>query len=289
MFDIGKNNSGCGCKNELVAYLYDDLEASERLKFEKHLALCSICADEIRAFGAVRLSVADWKKAEFDELPVPAFELEYAEPLSKNSPEIETGSRASTWVEKIYASFFLKTAGGFVALLIVFGAGWFLLNSPENASDEFAGQTVETDEKSNEQVFADQKAAAETSASKSAQPQSAAPEEIVSIASKKTEADEKTSKNPESIVSMTNTEKAQKIEKTEKVRTKKKPTLRRNSPPVAANKNAPETASVEQEKIQPQRTKTKEKAPSLTEFAVEDQTDDEIRLSDIFDEVGSDR
>lgn len=41
-------------KDALVAYLYDEVGAPERLKFENHLRECAACAAEVAALSGVR-------------------------------------------------------------------------------------------------------------------------------------------------------------------------------------------------------------------------------------------
>jgi hypothetical protein len=58
-------NEGWG--GQLVAYLYDDLEPSERAEVEAHVSGCPACRRELAALGDVRGALAQWTP------PEPAF------------------------------------------------------------------------------------------------------------------------------------------------------------------------------------------------------------------------
>jgi anti-sigma factor RsiW len=50
----------CHEHENLVAYLYDEADASERRAVEAHLSTCEECRDEIRGFRAVREDLLAW-------------------------------------------------------------------------------------------------------------------------------------------------------------------------------------------------------------------------------------
>lgn len=51
----------CGCKEDLVAYLYDEANSTERASFERHLDDCGSCRNELTAFGRVRDELSAWQ------------------------------------------------------------------------------------------------------------------------------------------------------------------------------------------------------------------------------------
>jgi hypothetical protein len=53
-------------KDELVSYLYDDLEGPARAAFERHLRACSDCRDELQAMRGVRADLLTWSPPEPD-------------------------------------------------------------------------------------------------------------------------------------------------------------------------------------------------------------------------------
>jgi Putative zinc-finger len=57
-----KNNpAGCGRKEDLVTYLYDEANAEERASFERHLADCRSCHSELNSFVRVRNDLRAWE------------------------------------------------------------------------------------------------------------------------------------------------------------------------------------------------------------------------------------
>src|SRR5437762_1662298 len=48
----------------LVAYLYDDIDAAERVAFETHVTTCLPCRSELVELNAVRSQLAQWATPE---------------------------------------------------------------------------------------------------------------------------------------------------------------------------------------------------------------------------------
>jgi hypothetical protein len=55
------NPAGCGRKEDLVTYLYDEATAEERASFERHLADCRSCHSELNGFVRVRDEMRAWE------------------------------------------------------------------------------------------------------------------------------------------------------------------------------------------------------------------------------------
>lgn len=72
MFDMN-SNAGCSLSDKVLAYLYRELAASERLDFEDHLGECGICIDELAELSFAHLDVYEWRRDVFDPLPTPSF------------------------------------------------------------------------------------------------------------------------------------------------------------------------------------------------------------------------
>src|SRR5436190_7224047 len=53
-------------KEQLVSYLYEDLDGGERALFERHLRDCAECRDELKAMRAVRADLLTWAPPEPD-------------------------------------------------------------------------------------------------------------------------------------------------------------------------------------------------------------------------------
>src|SRR5438067_772399 len=53
-------------KDDLVSYLYDDLDAAARAGFDRHLRDCADCRDELKAMRGVRADLLTWSPPEPD-------------------------------------------------------------------------------------------------------------------------------------------------------------------------------------------------------------------------------
>ena len=51
----------CERSSDLMAFLYNEMDASETREFESHVQQCSNCRDEAASFGRVRQSIVAWR------------------------------------------------------------------------------------------------------------------------------------------------------------------------------------------------------------------------------------
>src|SRR6185503_1054699 len=51
----------CGRENDLVAFLYGELNDVEKKSFESHMHTCHLCQAETSEFRSIRDSVAAWR------------------------------------------------------------------------------------------------------------------------------------------------------------------------------------------------------------------------------------
>ena len=103
----------CGFGDEIVSYIYDEMDAAGRRKFESHLASCTLCTDEFAGISDARLSIFEWNREDFAEMPTPEIVIPYA-------PKPETASAVG--------------GGWFVSLVEMFA----FLKSPVTAFAGFA-------------------------------------------------------------------------------------------------------------------------------------------------------
>lgn len=61
MNSTNKKQLLCDRKEDLVAYLYGEESATERVSFERHLSECDDCCAELKAFGRVRDDLSAWQ------------------------------------------------------------------------------------------------------------------------------------------------------------------------------------------------------------------------------------
>ncbi len=269
MFDNKKNNPGCDFSVEIVSYLYDDFSGSGKKTFEKHLLNCAFCADEIAGIAFVRSSIQDWKELEFNNLATPKIEIEFEQ---NSTIPIKTIEQKTSWLDKFnnfLSPLIVKTATGFAAVAILFGLGWFIFGSLQN-NRTFVTANKEKEIKnqispSEKNVIADKETDIENSHTNiSEQNEVADNSDEKSLQRKQISGKDNVSKNIE---------------------------LKDNSSITAKNEKRKEIKKTKQNLPDSKQNKpiTVEQKPSLTEFAVDDKSEDDIRLSDIFDEIGSDR
>ena len=106
----------CSPSSDLVAYLYDELNAAESEAFEKHLAECERCTSEFAELSFARLGVYEWHRDEFANMATPHFTIPY-----------EAAAEEVSWLHTLRgywaANRYWGAAGGTFALFaVVFGA-----------------------------------------------------------------------------------------------------------------------------------------------------------------------
>lgn len=122
---------------QLVAYLYDDLDASERVRFESHLSGCRVCRDELAALGGVRRTLTRWVPAD----PVTTG----ATPLTSASPWSRLAA-VPVWAQAAAAMLVVGAAAGLANIEMRYGSdgvvvrtGWSRPAAVEEASGGPAG------------------------------------------------------------------------------------------------------------------------------------------------------
>ena len=66
------NTLNCGRENDLIGFLYGELNEVEALAFERHVDACSACNTELAAFGNVREAVVAWRNESLGSIGLPA-------------------------------------------------------------------------------------------------------------------------------------------------------------------------------------------------------------------------
>lgn len=125
-----KNNDHKSCNPEnIVSYIYSEMEPAKVLTFERHLTECSTCAEEFAAVSEARLSVFEWKRDAFDTLAVPQFEI----PRQRAKT---TAARAG-WFEAILANIRILAgaAAACAVLAIIAGLGFYFLKPADSNLD----------------------------------------------------------------------------------------------------------------------------------------------------------
>jgi len=121
--DMKNDHKSCGPEN-MVAYIYSEMEPGDIPSFERHLAECSACADEFAAVSDARLSVFEWKRDAFDTLAVPQFEV----------PREKVAAARIGWFDAIIGNIrvLAGAVAACVALIIVAGFGFYFLKPADS-------------------------------------------------------------------------------------------------------------------------------------------------------------
>lgn len=105
----------CSSSEDLVAYLYSEMDAFGRSAFEDHLSVCDNCTAEFAELSLSRLGVYEWHRDEFTELATPRVVIPYGETASVS------------WFDAVRAFFSapaFATAAGSLAVVAVVAGVW---------------------------------------------------------------------------------------------------------------------------------------------------------------------
>ena len=251
MFDSRKQNPSCSFSEEIVSYLYDEMNEPLKNTFENHLSDCSACTDELAAFTSVSSTIQDWRKVEFQDLATPQIEIPYEQETQTASPSIFDQLAGMLPISPS----FMKPVGAFAVLAITIGLGWFVINSLSNKNVITVKKQADTslDQKGSKTETQNQIEVAETN---------------------------------DTIESSSDKPPIQKQETIQKVPAPIKTGYKQ----IKRKKNRRSTSVKNKRKPKKQNPVVVKEMPRLTEvLAVEQSDDKEIRLTDLFDEVGSDK
>jgi hypothetical protein len=136
-------NSMCEFGEELVSYLYDELQNAEKMRFEKHLKNCADCADELNEFSFARSSVNEWREVEFTPLATPKIEIPYLPVKVVNVAEKEV---SRSWLTAFRELFTLSpawmTAATAAAALVICVGLFAVLFSNSRINDDMVQTNV---------------------------------------------------------------------------------------------------------------------------------------------------
>lgn len=253
MFKENHQNLNCEFSEEIVSYLYNEMVEAEKFRFEAHLSNCQICVDELADFTSVRSSILEWRNEKFAVLPTPEFEI----PFETKTQHLVTSEVSRPWYSGVRDFFKLSpiwmTASTAMAVLaICIGLVFVTINAlRDNSGLEQAQEKVKPVSSPTTEVKK-----ADTAVSNSSQSNSSSTQPPVSTT---------TSVEPKAPATPTKIVDRQPIKP-------QNSTVRRNVSPNLVNKP----------NLSP---KTKNgKLPSLTG---DDEEDTSLRLSDLFDEIGT--
>ncbi|MGI8554854.1 MAG: hypothetical protein ACR2LT_00640, partial [Pyrinomonadaceae bacterium] len=224
-----------------------EISRAEKPVFEAHLRDCANCANELRDFSALNFSIAEWRTVDFEPLPTPIIRVPFKQEIVLQKPHWLETVRARLTFSPVWA-----TAATLAALLICAGLFWFATNF------------------TNDKNIADNKT-------------EAAPKAIVSPTDEIVHDREIIAANDNPVATNKKVSPVAPIETKEKI---KLPDAAPNkvlaATNTASNKSNKSSVAKAEKNISPSKP-LKDDIPSLT---IEDDEDDSLRLSDIFDEVG---
>jgi len=134
-------------KDDLVSYLYDDLDGPQRAAFERHLRTCAECRDELTAMRAVRADLLTWSPHEPDFAFRLVAEPRISAPAAVLRPDVASWRRwfAPAAGFAAAAVLVLAAAAGLARIEVHNGPdGWTLRTGAQNAAIDhpFGGATA---------------------------------------------------------------------------------------------------------------------------------------------------
>ena len=112
---------GCERGNDLVSYLYNELDERELRDFQKHLTGCASCSAELASFQEIRSSVIAWRQQSLGVTTVPAHAGVFA--------NVEKASALAA-IRQFFAlsPSWLKGAVAFASILFFAAVAFLLMN-----------------------------------------------------------------------------------------------------------------------------------------------------------------
>ena len=95
---------------QLVAYLYDEIDAADRAAFDAHLKTCARCRTELAALGGVRKQLARWNP------PEPKLESAISDQQSAMRGDIRWWRQIPAWAQVAAALLVLGVSAGIANL-----------------------------------------------------------------------------------------------------------------------------------------------------------------------------
>ncbi len=140
MLDSKKSDGSCSFSEEVVSYLYNEMKADEKKTFEDHLKVCEACPNELSTLTAVSESIQGWRDYEFADFSVPEITIPYRR-AAGSSDQTDPGGVSASWIGNLRRMFdlsssFLKPAAALGGLAIIIGIGWILINGLNGGDDK---------------------------------------------------------------------------------------------------------------------------------------------------------
>lgn len=134
---VNNGNKNCGFEDAMVSYMYDEIDAAERRKFETHLVDCSVCTEEFAEISGARFSVFEWQKEAFAELPTPEIVIPYAK--ARRVEVEEVGFFAG--LRGLFGGYGIPVSA-MAAILIWFGIGFAVFTAMNRGDNDVIADVV---------------------------------------------------------------------------------------------------------------------------------------------------
>jgi len=109
------NNQPCDRSDDLIAFLYRELNDHEAQSFERHLHECGSCERELSSFGEIRQSIVSWRDASLAAAWSPAAENESRVTVPALQPRVSSFAAIREFFN--LSPLWLKGAMAFASLL----------------------------------------------------------------------------------------------------------------------------------------------------------------------------
>lgn len=133
------NNQNCGREDDLISYLYGELNEADSVQFQRHLRECAACNTELASFGQVRESVVAWRNEAIGSIGLPA-------QISTSSPTRAAQARPSAMaaLREFFnlSPLWMKGAVAFAAVLFCVLAGLAVVRMGNKPPVAFANPSV---------------------------------------------------------------------------------------------------------------------------------------------------
>ncbi len=133
MFDSNNYHKECSFSEQIISYVYGEMNEAENASFTFHISKCSGCAEELAGFGIVRTEILNWKHKEFSPLSTPKIQIPYETVAVEAKPSIF----APVWEVFSFSQMWMKTATAFAVLAIFAGITFSVFYT--NKSVDLAG------------------------------------------------------------------------------------------------------------------------------------------------------
>lgn len=125
--------------DDIVSYIYDEIGAAERRKFETHLGNCSVCTDEFAAISNARFSVFEWRREEFADLQTPEIVIPYPAKRVADTETVSVGLLVGIRGWLSFVNFPVAVAAG---LVLCIGLGFLIMTYLGKGEQQIASNNV---------------------------------------------------------------------------------------------------------------------------------------------------